>query len=86
MEKRILYKTTGTCSAFIELAGEDGRLSDVCFVGGCDGNLKGICSLVKGMPYAEVIEKLNGIRCGSKATSCPDQLCRAVEQLQAQAD
>ncbi len=81
MENTILYKTQGTCSAFIEVTGENGRLKEVRFMGGCHGNLQGIGALVKGMAYDEVISRLNGIRCGSKSTSCPDQLCRAIEQL-----
>lgn len=82
--KKITYATTGTCSRFIELAGEDGRIVDVTFYGGCNGNLQGISSLVKGMKYEEVIERLNGISCNGKPTSCPDQLCRAIEELMAQ--
>lgn len=79
---QLLYKTYGTCSQFIEVALDaDGRISQCQFYGGCAGNTKGIAQLVIGMRPAEVIERLNGIRCGSKATSCPDQLCRALEQL-----
>ena len=51
------------------------------FIGGCNGNLKGISALVKGMTIEEVIDKLSGIRCGMKATSCPDQLASALKQL-----
>lgn len=79
--KTIVYKTRGTCSQFIELTGEDGKIVDVKFYGGCDGNLQGIGKLVKGMRYSDVIERLNGISCNGKPTSCPDQLCRAIEQL-----
>ena len=82
--KKITYATTGTCSRFIELMGEDGRIVDVAFYGGCNGNLQGISSLVKGMKYEDVIERLNGISCNGKPTSCPDQLCRAIEELMAQ--
>lgn len=78
---KTIYKTRGTCSQFIEIEGENGRVTDVTFYGGCDGNLQGIAKLVKGMAYSEVIERLNGISCNGKPTSCPDQLCRAVEQL-----
>lgn len=79
--KKIVYKTRGTCSQFIELEGENGRIVKATFYGGCDGNLQGIAKLVAGMKYEEVIERLNGISCNGKPTSCPDQLCRAVEQL-----
>jgi uncharacterized protein (TIGR03905 family) len=78
---KTIYKTRGTCSQFIEIEGENGRVTNVTFYGGCDGNLQGIAKLVKGMAYSEVIERLNGISCNGKPTSCPDQLCRAVEQL-----
>lgn len=81
MEQKLTYTTNGTCSRLIELTAEDGRLTDVRFVGGCDGNLKGIRQLVVGMKLEDVRQKLQGIRCGSKPTSCPDQLSRAVDQL-----
>lgn len=74
------YKTKGTCSQQIFFEIEDGKIADVSFLGGCNGNLKGICSLVKGMPVADVIEKLEGIRCGMKNTSCPDQLAKALKE------
>lgn len=81
--KKITYVTSGTCSKLIELeVDDDNRISNVSFVGGCNGNLQGICSLVKGMRIEDVKSKLNGIRCGSKTTSCPDQLCRAIDQLE----
>lgn len=82
--KSVTYFTNGTCSRVIEVSGEDGRIADVTFYGGCNGNLQGISCLVKGMRYEEVIEKLNGISCNGKPTSCPDQLCRAIEQLMEQ--
>lgn len=81
MENRITFRTSGTCSKAIEVAGKDGVLSEVRFEGGCNGNLQGISRLVVGLPYAEVISKLRGIRCASKVTSCPDQLSYAVEEL-----
>ena len=81
MEQKLTYTTSGTCSRLIELTAEDGRLTDVRFVGGCDGNLKGIRQLVVGMKLEDVRQKLQGILCGSKPTSCPDQLSRAVDQL-----
>jgi uncharacterized protein (TIGR03905 family) len=80
----IMYKTHGTCSQFIELdVADDDTITRVHFIGGCDGNLQGICKLIVGMKLDDVKNKLDGIRCGGKPTSCPDQLCRAIEQLQA---
>lgn len=82
--KSVTYFTQGTCSRVIEVSGENGRLVDVKFYGGCNGNLKGISQLVKGKSYEEIIATLNGITCNGKPTSCPDQLCRAIEQLMAE--
>ena len=78
------YKTQGTCSSQIDLELEDGIIQSVAFTGGCNGNLKGIASLVKGMPAQEAIEKLRGTTCGMKATSCPDQLSKALTEALAQ--
>lgn len=83
--KKVFYKTHGTCSQFIEVeADENNVLRNVNFIGGCQGNQQGICKLVEGMKLADVKARLNGIRCGSKDTSCPDQLCRAIEKLEKQ--
>ena len=80
--KHIQYKTQGTCSQLIDvIADENNVIQDVVFYGGCKGNLQGISRLVKGQKIDDVIQRLNGIRCGAKTTSCPDQLCRALEQL-----
>lgn len=80
--KSISYKTTGTCSQLINLTVDDNDcISEVSFIGGCNGNLQGICSLVRGMNVNDVKERLDGIRCGYKSTSCPDQLCRAIDEL-----
>lgn len=80
--KKISYVTSGTCSKLIDLeVDDDNKISIVSFLGGCNGNLQGICSLVKGMDIDEVEKRLKGNRCGSKSTSCPDQLCKAIEQL-----
>lgn len=80
--KSISYKTTGTCSELINLTVDDNDcISEVSFVGGCNGNLQGVCSLIRGMNVNDVKERLNGIRCGYKSTSCPDQLCRAIDEL-----
>lgn len=75
------YKTARTCSSNIELEVEDGILKEVAFWGGCNGNLQGISRLVKGMPVCDVIKRLEGIRCGGRPTSCPDQLCKALHEM-----
>ena len=75
------YKTNGTCSVKVNFDVTDGIVSDVSFVGGCNGNLKGISSLVEGMRVDEVIDSLEGIRCGFKQTSCPDQLASALKKF-----
>lgn len=74
------YKTKGTCSQQIFFEINDGKLMNVQFMGGCNGNLKGIGSLVEGMDVHEVIRRLEGTCCGMKATSCPDQLATALKQ------
>ena len=80
--KRIQYRTQGTCSQLIEVAADaNDIIQDVVFYGGCNGNLQGITRLVKGQKIDDVIQRLDGIRCGDKPTSCPDQLCRALEIL-----
>ena len=78
------YTTKGTCSREIYFQIEDGKLTNVSFLGGCNGNLKGICSLVEGMDVQEVISRLEGTTCGSKPTSCPDQLATALKEALAQ--
>ncbi len=75
------YKTQGTCSTTIELDIEDNVVKEVFFWGGCSGNLQGITRLVRGMKVADVIEKLEGVRCGNRSTSCPDQLCKALHEM-----
>lgn len=79
------YKTKGTCSQHILFEIEDGILKNVQFIGGCNGNLKGISSLVNGMDVDHVIARLEGTTCGSKATSCPDQLAQALKQAKEKA-
>ncbi|MCM1399320.1 MAG: TIGR03905 family TSCPD domain-containing protein [Clostridium sp.] len=74
------YKTTGTCSAAIDFNIVDGKLTDVKFLGGCNGNTQGISKLVEGMNVEDVIARLEGIQCGTKNTSCPDQLAKALKQ------
>lgn len=76
----MVYKTHGTCSTQIQFELVDGKLHDVNFTGGCSGNLKGISTLVEGMDVNEAISRLEGIRCGFKATSCPDQLAQALKK------
>lgn len=73
------YKTKGTCSQRILFEIVDDKLKNVQFVGGCNGNLQGIGRLVEGMDPAEVIERIEGICCGFKPTSCPDQLAKALK-------
>lgn len=75
------YQTKGTCSTSIDVEVEDGKIKFVHFFGGCNGNLKGIASLVTGMEIEDAISRLKGIRCGFKPTSCPDQLAHALEQI-----
>ena len=74
------YKTSGTCSQRILFDIEDGKVRNVQFIGGCNGNLKGIASLVEGMDANDIITRLEGTTCGGKPTSCPDQLARALKQ------
>lgn len=74
------YTTSGTCSREIEFEVVDGNLHDVKFLGGCNGNLKGIGVLVEGMEVHEAIKRLKGLKCGMKNTSCPDQLATALEK------
>lgn len=78
------YTPKGVCSRKIELELEDGVVTDLAFTGGCHGNLQGISALVKGRKASDVIATLRGIRCGSKSTSCPDQLSDALEAALAQ--
>ena len=74
------YKTKGTCSQRILFETEDGIVKNVQFIGGCNGNLKGIAALVEGMPIDDVIARVEGITCGMKKTSCPDQLTQALKE------
>ena len=74
------YRTTGVCSRSIYLDIENGIVKDVEFVGGCNGNLKGISKIVEGMTVEQVVDKFSGITCGYKKTSCPDQLAIAVKE------
>lgn len=79
--KTLTYETHGTCAKFINIAIDDnGLVADVEFIGGCNGNTTGISQLVRGMKAEDVAKRLEGIRCGFKNTSCPDQLSRALRQ------
>jgi len=75
------YRPQGVCSREMILDVENGIVKDVKIISGCAGNTVGICELVKGMKVEEVIQKLKGIPCGMKKTSCPDQLAQALEQI-----
>lgn len=73
-------KTAGVCSRSIDFSIDgDGKVHDVSFFGGCNGNLKGIGRLIEGMPAQDIIDRLEGTQCGGKPTSCPDQLARALK-------
>ena len=78
MTKIIQYKTEGTCCQLMQVKINEDIIEDVDFLGGCQGNLKGIKNLVNGMKLDDVIEKLQGIQCGAKPTSCPDQLAKCL--------
>lgn len=84
MRRKIMkYKTSGVCSREINFEVVDGKLHNVSYVGGCNGNLQGIGRLVEGMDIDEAIKRLEGIRCGFKSTSCPDQLSKALREYKA---
>lgn len=74
------YKTSGVCSREINFEVVDGKLHNVSYVGGCNGNLQGIGKLVEGMEINEAISRLEGISCNGRPTSCPDQLSKALKQ------
>lgn len=74
------YKTSGVCSQKIDFDIVDGKVHNVRFTGGCNGNLQGIGRLIEGMDVHEAISRLEGVRCGMKPTSCPDQLARALKE------
>lgn len=78
---RYSYNTNGTCSRVIDFEVENGILKNVRFTGGCHGNLQGIAALVEGLEIEDVIQKLEGIRCREKPTSCPDQLANALKEI-----
>ena len=77
------YRPRGVCSQLMEVEVEDGKIHRVQVLGGCDGNLQGISRLVVGMDVDEAISRMEGIRCGGKPTSCPDQLAQALKACRA---
>ncbi|MBR1758080.1 MAG: TIGR03905 family TSCPD domain-containing protein [Lachnospiraceae bacterium] len=79
------YKTRGTCSQFIDVELEGNVIKNVKFTGGCNGNTQGVAALVQGMDVDEAISRMEGINCGGRGTSCPDQLAKALKLAKAQA-
>ena len=77
------YRPRGVCSQLMDVEVEDGKIRRVQVLGGCDGNLQGISRLVVGMDVDEAISRMEGIRCGGKPTSCPDQLAQALKACRA---
>lgn len=77
------YRTKGVCSRTISFDIKDGRVTDVRFDGGCNGNTQGISRLIEGMPVEEAIARMEGITCGFRGTSCPDQLAKALKEATA---
>ena len=80
MKDQIVYSTKGVCSRGIEITVNDGIVESVKFIGGCSGNTQGVAALAVGMTVEEVINRLGGIKCGMKTTSCPDQLATALKE------
>ncbi|MCT8977318.1 TIGR03905 family TSCPD domain-containing protein [Clostridium sp. CX1] len=76
-----IFSTNGVCSKEINFDVVDNKISNVRFLGGCDGNLQGLSRLLEGMEVDDAIERLKGISCGGKSTSCPDQFAAALEKL-----
>lgn len=81
--KQYTYTTKGTCSRAIEISvNDDMIIESVKFIGGCSGNTQGVAALVRGMSVKEAISRLDGIKCGPRPTSCPDQLATALKQIE----
>lgn len=76
----MVYKTKGVCASAVSFDLVDGKITGAKFTGGCSGNTQGVCALVEGMDAKEAIQRLSGIRCGFKPTSCPDQLAKALQE------
>ena len=83
MERVIQYETSGTCCRLMQVKLDDDVIVDANFIGGCNGNLQGLTNLIKGMNIDDVINRLSGIKCGDKSTSCPDQLAQCLSQFRA---
>ena len=81
MTKNLSYRTRGVCAREISVSVTDDVIDEVRFLGGCSGNTQGVAALVKGMNIDEAIERLSGIKCGFKSTSCPDQLAEALKKI-----
>lgn len=81
MKKELDYRTRGVCSRMIHVEVEDGIVSEVRFLGGCNGNTQGVAALVRGMAVEDAIQRLDGIDCGGRGTSCPDQLANALREV-----
>ena len=77
----IQYTPRGVCARAFQIEVEDGKVRSVRVQGGCSGNLQGVAALLKGMPVEEAIQRMEGIRCGMKKTSCPDQIAKALRQM-----
>lgn len=80
MKEHISYATSGTCSRQIEIDLDGEKIEKVEYIGGCSGNTQGVAALLKGMTIDEAIERLDGIKCGFRPTSCPDQLAKALKK------
>lgn len=81
MKKELDYRTRGVCSRMIHVEVEDGIVTEARFLGGCNGNTQGVAALVKGMAVTDAIERLSGIDCNGRGTSCPDQLANALREV-----
>ncbi len=77
---KITYRPQGVCAKVIQISLDGDKIDKVIFIGGCQGNAGGISALVKGLTIQEAIEKLEGIQCGNKGTSCPDQFAKALKE------
>ena len=76
-----IFRPKGVCSREMRITHENGKIINLEVIGGCNGNLKGIAQLVKGLPFEDVVNRLSGITCGFKQTSCPDQLAEGLKNL-----
>ena len=81
MSETLVFKPSGVCSKEMTIVHENGVVLDAHVEGGCNGSLKGICSLIKGMKIEDVVSKLEGIKCGFRPTSCPDQMAKGLKTL-----